>query len=148
MSPHRLQSLGTLFKNVKDRVVLFNNTVSSVCERVTFCVYDRKIKWWKSRKLVNLASWGSKVGAEINRMVSLVLANRRKLAFCAQVKLIIAKCLLQLSCIKIATVEITEIAEAFLPVIHVGSQWWAYQLFSVAFAVCAFNLKFLGLHNL
>lgn len=44
MSPHRLGSLGKLFKNVKDRVVLFNNTMSSVCEGVIFCVYDRKKK--------------------------------------------------------------------------------------------------------
>ena len=44
MSPHRLGSLGKLFKNLKDRVVLFNNTMSSVCEGVIFCVYDRKKK--------------------------------------------------------------------------------------------------------
>ena len=50
MSPYRLGSLGTLFKNVKDRVVLFNNTMSSVCERVTFCVYDRKNKMMKEPK--------------------------------------------------------------------------------------------------
>lgn len=57
VSPHRLGSLGKLFKNVKDRVVLFSNTMSSVCEGVIFCVYDRKKKKRsKNGKLVNLAS--------------------------------------------------------------------------------------------
>lgn len=50
MSPHRLGNLEDTFQECEDRVVLFNNTVSSVCERVTFCVYDRKNKMMKEPK--------------------------------------------------------------------------------------------------
>lgn len=38
------------FSRMWDRVVLFSNTMSSVCESVTFCVYDREKKKMKEPK--------------------------------------------------------------------------------------------------